>query len=57
MTDGERLYLSMQMTNEAYKALCFGDPEIVARRFELLRRENDYRNRKMCEAFAKSKEF
>jgi hypothetical protein len=45
MTPGERLALAFQLTRANTSALVAGSPEIVARRFELLRRENDARNR------------
>jgi hypothetical protein len=40
--------------NEPY--LLMGPPEVVDRRFELLRRENDERNRRLLEAFARLKD-
>jgi hypothetical protein len=55
MTDAERLKLTLQMICENTPALFEGPPEIVARRFELLRRQNDERNRRMLEGIARAR--
>lgn len=52
MTPGERLGLTLQAIREATPYLLYGPPEVVERRFELLRRENDARNRNMLTALA-----
>jgi hypothetical protein len=52
MTPSERLQLTMQMIEENIPALLAGPPDVVRRRFERLRRENDERNRRMLEAIA-----
>ena len=52
MTPGERLALSMQAMRDSMPYLLAGPPEVVDRRFELLRRENDARNRAMLERLA-----
>ncbi|MSR26257.1 MAG: hypothetical protein EXS06_04460 [Planctomycetaceae bacterium] len=44
MTPGERLAIALEMTQANLPALLEGSPSVVARRFELLRRENDLRN-------------
>jgi len=44
MTPGERLAIALKMTQANLPALLEGTPSVVARRFELLRRENDLRN-------------
>ncbi len=41
MTVSERLALVVKMTNENTAALVYGKPDVVRRRFELLRRQND----------------
>ncbi len=51
MTPSERLQLTFELCGPAWKAICEGDPEIVRRRFERLRQENDLRNRRMCDGF------
>ena len=51
MTPSERL----KLTRENTKFLLSGPPEIVARRFELLRRQNDERNRNMLTAIARTR--
>lgn len=54
MTNSERLKLTLQMIDEAVPFLLQGTPEQVSRRFELLRRQNDDRNRRMLEGIARS---
>ncbi len=44
MTTGERLAITLKMIDENEAALLEGPPEVVRRRFELLRRENNARN-------------
>jgi len=55
MTPGERLALAFRLTDEATPYLFAGPPEQVKRRFELLRRQNDERNRRMLEGFARTR--
>ncbi|MEX2316661.1 MAG: hypothetical protein WD669_05890 [Pirellulales bacterium] len=55
MSVGERLALTLKMTTEAMPYLLAGTPEQVDRKFELLRRENDERNRRMLEGIARTK--
>lgn len=55
MTPGERLQLALRMTEENLPALLAGRPEVVARRFEILQRENDLRNANMLKAISKSR--
>lgn len=54
MTPGERLSLTLEACREAMPYLVSGPPEIVDRRFELIRRENDARNRAMLERLAEA---
>ena len=54
MTPGQRLSLALRMTTAQTPYLFAGPPEVVKRRFELLRRENDERNLRMCEAMARA---
>lgn len=56
MTIAERSKIVMQMIREGQKALLTGPPDVVDRRCELLRRQNDDRNRRMLEAIARTKE-
>jgi hypothetical protein len=56
MTPGERLTLALRMTEESIPALLEGSPEEVARRFEMLARENDERNLNMLTAIARTKD-
>lgn len=55
MPPGERLALALRMTEENAPALLEGAPALVARRFVLLQRENDERNRNMRTAIARTK--
>ena len=55
MTPGERLALTLKMSTEAMPHLLAGTPEQVDRKFALLRRENDERNRRMLEGIARTK--
>ncbi len=56
MTVGERLKLACEMSDEAALDLLKRPPEVLARRFELLRRQNDARNRRMLEGLARTKQ-
>ncbi|MEZ6061323.1 MAG: hypothetical protein R3C19_13345 [Planctomycetaceae bacterium] len=44
MTSGERLQMTLRMIDENLPYLAMGRPEVVERRFQLLKRENDLRN-------------
>jgi hypothetical protein len=55
MTPSERLELTLRMIEESIPALLEGPPEVVNRRFELLRRQNDERNRRMLEGIARTR--
>jgi hypothetical protein len=56
MTPGERLKLACEMSDQAALDLLSGPPDVVAKRFELLRRQNDERNRPMLEGVARTKQ-
>lgn len=55
MTPGQRLALALRLTEESTPYLFAGTPEQVKRKFKLLRRQNDERNRRMLEGFARVK--
>lgn len=55
MTASQRLALTMHMIRENTPYLLHGRAEVVARRFERIRQENDARNRNMLAAFARTK--
>ena len=55
MTPGQRLEIALEMMGENTSYLLRGRPEIVSRRFERIRRENDIRNRNMLAAIARTK--
>jgi hypothetical protein len=55
MTLSERLALVLKMIREEMPHLLAGPPEVVDRRFELLRRENDLRNKAMLEGIARTR--
>jgi hypothetical protein len=52
MTPSQRLALTLEAMRDAAPYLLKGPPDVVARRFELIRRENDARNRAMLERLA-----
>jgi len=54
MSTGERLALTLELTADAEQSLLTGPPEVVRRRFELLRRQNDERNQRMLDGIARS---
>jgi hypothetical protein len=55
MTDSQRLRLTLEMIRETTPALLQGPPEVVDRRFELLRRQNDERNLRMLTGIARTR--
>jgi hypothetical protein len=52
MSLSEKLALVLRMIDDETPYLLTGASEVVDRRFELLRRENDLRNQAMLEAIA-----
>ena len=52
MTNAERMRLTMQMIEENTPYLFKGPADVVERRFELLRRQNDDRTRHIVEGMA-----
>jgi hypothetical protein len=55
MTPGERLALALRLTEESTPYLFAGTPEQVERRFQLLRQQNDERNRRMLEGISRTR--
>ncbi len=55
MTPAQRLQLTLAMMRENTPFLLRGAREVVARRFELIRGENDERNTNMLTAIARTK--
>ncbi len=55
MTPGQRLKITMEMIRENTPYLLRGSPDVVARRFERLRQENDARNHNMLTAIARTR--
>jgi len=55
MTTSQRLALTIRMIRENTPFLLRGRPDVVARRFERIRQENDARNRNMLAAIARTK--
>ena len=55
MTPSQRPKLSLEMTRKYTRRLLAGPPDVVARRFELIRQENDARNLNMLTAIARTK--
>ncbi len=56
MTPGQRLELMFELSRFAMSGMFAGPPEVVARRFELIQRENDARTQAICEALVRSKD-
>ncbi|MGC1275342.1 MAG: hypothetical protein WBC44_16670 [Planctomycetaceae bacterium] len=54
MTVAERADIVLAMIRDNAPALLHGPPDVVDRRFELLRRQNDERNRWMREGMART---
>ena len=52
MTPGERLALTFEMLEYSWPQLLRGPKDVVDRRFELLHRENDLRNKNILAALA-----
>ncbi len=52
MTPGERLTLTLQASREGMPYLFLGTPEMIDRRFELMRREKNARNLRIREGLA-----
>ena len=55
MNLSERLSLVLELIRMEIPHLLSGAPEVVDRRFELLRRENDLRNQRMLDGLARNK--
>ena len=55
MTTSERASIVVQSMRENWPAMFEGSDEKVARRFELLRRQNDERNRNMLKGLARTR--
>ena len=56
MSISERLELTMQMMRRDWPYLLAGPEEVVRRKFELLNRENDARNRNILETLARTRD-
>jgi hypothetical protein len=55
MSPSERLRLTLQMIQETTPMLLEGPTEVVERRFDLLCRQNEERNRRMLEGIARTR--
>jgi hypothetical protein len=55
MTPGQRLRLTLDMIDANVPCLSQGTPEIVARRFELIQRDNDLRNANILRALRRAR--
>ena len=55
MTNSERLQMTLQMIDESLPWMLHGPAEVVDRRFELLRRQNEDRTRRICEGLSRLK--
>ncbi len=54
MTASQRLEITLEMMRPNMERMFAGTPDMVDRRFELLRRQNDDRNRRMLIAIART---
>ncbi len=55
MTTSQRLEITLEMMRPNMERMFAGTPDMVDRRFELLRRQNDERNRRMLTAIARTR--
>lgn len=55
MTVSERLALTFKLTEDAEPWLLRGSPDVVKRRFELLRRQNNERNKRILKGLARAR--
>lgn len=55
MTPGERLRLTFELMQGMEWSLLSGKPEQIDRKFELMRKENELRNRNMLAAISRAK--
>ena len=55
MTTSERAAIVVQSMRENWSAMFEGSDETIRMRFELLRRQNDERNRNMLEGLARTR--
>jgi hypothetical protein len=56
LTPGERLTITFKMMRDAAQFLKSGPPDVLDRKFELIRRENDARTENMLRGLALTKE-
>ena len=54
MTPGQRLEIALELMRPNTERMFAGTPEMVDRRFELLRRQNEDRNCRMLAAIART---
>ena len=56
MTPGQRLTMTLKMMRDAAHFLKNGPPDVLDRKFELIRRENDARTENMRHGLAQAKD-
>ena len=56
MSAAEKLKLTFKMIDENVPYLFLGSKELISKRFELLRRENDERNKNTLECLQRAQE-
>ena len=56
MTPGQRLRMTLDAIEASTPYLSRGTPEVVARRFELIQRENDLRNENILRALRRARD-
>ncbi|MCR9295591.1 MAG: hypothetical protein NXI32_22975 [bacterium] len=57
MSPGQRLRLTLDLSHTAWRALLEGPPEVVARRFERLRQENELRDQRITAGLKRAEQF
>lgn len=57
MTNAERLAITLQMIGENEAAMLEGPAEVVRRRFELIERENNARNRAILDVLYRGNDW
>jgi hypothetical protein len=56
MSLDERAALTARLMREGLAAMLQGDPAVVTRRFEVLRRQNEERTRRICEGLRRARD-
>ena len=55
MTPSEKMAITMQMMRENAQRFVAAPPDVIEKRLEILRKQNDDRNQRMLEAIARTR--